>query len=45
MDVVLIDIGLTLNHESVVVTEKVVEISCEEGGSRLEARNKIQHAM
>ena len=45
VDVVLIDRGLALNHETVVVTEKVVEISCEEGGSRLEARDKIQHTI
>jgi hypothetical protein len=45
VDVVLIDEGLTLNHESVVVTEKIVEICCEERGSRLEARDKIQHTM
>jgi hypothetical protein len=45
VDVVLIDGGLALNHETVVVTEKVVEISCEEGGSRLEARDKIQHTI
>jgi hypothetical protein len=45
VDVVLIDRGLALNHETVEVTEKVVEISCEEGGSRLEARDKIQHTI
>ena len=45
MDVILIDGGLALNHETVVVTEKVVEISCEQGGSRLEARDKIQHTI
>ena len=39
VDIVLIDGSLTLNHETVVVAEEVVKIGCEEGSSRLEARD------